>query len=321
MDQAHLVPGLETSRIGFGCGRLVGGASFRESAKLVETALAAGITHFDVAPAYGLGLAEQVIGKVTRDVAGVTIVTKAGIARPPHGLAKSLVRKLAKPFTDRSARLKANLVAANATPASARKRLTADQLRLSFNESLRNLGRSEVAALLLHESPTDIDPTVEAALESLQSEGLLKTFGAGTGDVGQALPLVGSVRQFRWTPQEAEELSTPEKTNIRHGVLRHGVSSLRAALLSPDAQDQKLAQALQVDVEDVTGMSSLMVSMALALDPKGIVLVSSNTPARVRSLAANLNWQAARGIDQAFITAARQVNIILAARSENIPNV
>jgi aryl-alcohol dehydrogenase-like predicted oxidoreductase len=43
------------ARVGLGCSRIFGRRELRSSARLVEAALQAGVTHFDTAPSYGNG--------------------------------------------------------------------------------------------------------------------------------------------------------------------------------------------------------------------------------------------------------------------------
>ena len=57
MQQMHTIPlantTRQTTRLGFGCGSLMGATNRRDSLQLLETAYEAGIRHFDVAPMYG----------------------------------------------------------------------------------------------------------------------------------------------------------------------------------------------------------------------------------------------------------------------------
>lgn len=321
MDQTAFGPTLRTSRIGFGCGRLIGGASFRESARLIETVLELGVTHFDVAPSYGLGLAEDVVGKTLGGVGEATIVTKAGIGRPRHGVLKSYIRKAAQPLARRSAALKAKLVSANAIPASSRAPLTLEQLRASFEESLHKLKRDSVPGFLLHEPSPTIDPELLALMDQWRKEGRIGLTGAGTGSDGEALPPVGEVRQFQWTPQNACRASAPGQLHIRHGLLRHGLFALKATFADPRLLDEGVPAALGFDLKDEARLPSLMLTIALALDASGIVLISSNSQARIRSLIDGVDWRAARGERPEFTRAAQKVCDLLRVSEKTTQNV
>ena len=76
-------PGFQASRIALGCGRLTAGAGLKRSEAIIKAALEGGITHFDVAPSYGLGSAEDAVGILLGNTA-VTITTKVGIPRPKN---------------------------------------------------------------------------------------------------------------------------------------------------------------------------------------------------------------------------------------------
>src|SRR5215470_12404263 len=66
--------------LSFGCHNLTGGSSLRKSVRLIHCAMDHGITRFDVAPSYGMGTAEAVVGMAIRKRSlRVEITTKFGI--------------------------------------------------------------------------------------------------------------------------------------------------------------------------------------------------------------------------------------------------
>jgi aryl-alcohol dehydrogenase-like predicted oxidoreductase len=151
------------SRIGYGTAELGRSISARERARLVGTALEAGITYFDTAPLYGSGAAEKAIGQVVGDRDDVTVATKVGIA-PANVTRIALARLLG-----RTAEASAGLFA----PAAVGKQLEG---------SLRRLRRERVDVLLLHEvDPKQVTPELIAALDALRREGRLDRAGIATG--------------------------------------------------------------------------------------------------------------------------------------------
>ncbi|MDQ6777489.1 MAG: aldo/keto reductase, partial [Actinomycetota bacterium] len=75
---------ITTSRLGFGCAELYREPSSAQRRRLLDSAHHAGIRHFDVAPMYGLGVAERELGAFAsqrRDQ--VVIATKFGISPSP----------------------------------------------------------------------------------------------------------------------------------------------------------------------------------------------------------------------------------------------
>src|SRR5689334_8356983 len=85
------------SALGFGCASLGSRVSHKAGVAAVERALEAGISWFDVAPSYGDGEAEIILGKALRG-ANVAILTKVGLqASAPSGV-KRLIRGFVRPI-------------------------------------------------------------------------------------------------------------------------------------------------------------------------------------------------------------------------------
>src|ERR1700749_4540466 len=84
MDYLTLAPGLPaSSRLGFGCGGVMGRVGRTQSLRVIAAALDGGITHFDVARLYGYGEAEALVGEALagkRDK--VVIASKFGLTAP-----------------------------------------------------------------------------------------------------------------------------------------------------------------------------------------------------------------------------------------------
>lgn len=299
--QTVLLPGstTPTSRIGLGCGRLAGGPAFRTSAAVVEAALAAGIRHFDVAPPYGLGLAEGVLGQVIGDNAETTIATKAGIDAPRGGGALLTVRKYLKPLVAKLPGLRAKLGAAAAAAAPpTRGRFAPDDIRASFETSLKALRRDRVDLFLLHEPPAETPPGVEALLQELQAADRIGAYGAGANDGPETLPPLGHVAQFAWSPD-----ATDSRFPIRHGLVRNWLPRLPAALPTDPADRRAMADQLGFDLDDPLVGPSLLLTVALSLDPDGMMLVSSENPARITRIVDGVDWAAVRGERPAFAPA------------------
>lgn len=284
------------SRIGLGCGRIVGGASFSEGAQIVEAALSAGITYFDLAPSYGLGLAEAVVGRVTKGQ-DVTLVTKAGIGRPRHRIAKSIARRVLKPFVGKAPTQSANLASLAGSGESARNRFTPQDLEVSLSGSLKELRRTEIDALLLHEPRSATPPAVQETLHDLVTRGLIGAYGAGTGQGLESLPALGAVRQYRWSPGLS---ASSGETHIRHGLLRYWLTPLQTAIENHPLSTAELSDALDFDLADRGRLPALLLSMALHEDRNGIVLVSSREPRRIREMIGGIAWSAVRGEQPKF---------------------
>jgi D-threo-aldose 1-dehydrogenase len=69
MQQVELQgPKLSVSAVGFGCGGLMQSPSRKERMAVLGSAVDSGMTHFDIARMYGLGMAEAELGAFLRTV-------------------------------------------------------------------------------------------------------------------------------------------------------------------------------------------------------------------------------------------------------------
>lgn len=132
---------IRVSRLVLGTGSLH--RSFLKSARLrlLHTAADMGITHFDTAPYYGDGLAEETLGAMDAGIrARTTLTTKVGLY-PRLGPVRSSLRLWAR-------RLIGRAVSRDASPMADFSLATS---RASLDDSLRRLRRDHVDFLLLHE--------------------------------------------------------------------------------------------------------------------------------------------------------------------------
>ena len=175
------------SALGFGCASLGSRISAATGARAVERALEAGVTWFDVAPSYGDGAAETILGDALRGVPA-QIVTKAGLAAPPKGLLKRVAGAVARPVVAALPGLRP-LVKRLRPDGARRVALDAETVRVGLLRSLERLRRDAVAVLALHDPSTDDvrDEAVIRALCDLKDEGLAALIGvAGTPEAIRA---------------------------------------------------------------------------------------------------------------------------------------
>ena len=281
--------GPATSRVGFGCGRLVGGASARTSRAIVEAALSLGITHFDVAPSYGLGLAEDVLGEVLPGARDVTVATKTGISRGPgnpHLL--SMARRVLGPIVRQVPWLMAPLL--RSRPFSApRGRFGRDDIHASIEDSLRRLRRDRADLLLLHEpNASTMSEEAGVTLNALVASGQVGTYGSSTGAGLAGVMPFGHVLQYRYEPEVAP---SDAATVILHGMLRYLLPRTQAAIKHEPA----LMRALGFDPADPAAAAGLVITAALASRLDAFVLLSASTPERLRIAMRAIDWDVVRG--------------------------
>jgi aryl-alcohol dehydrogenase-like predicted oxidoreductase len=166
---------LQVSRLAFGTATLHHLISAKARQRLLATAFENGFTHFDTAPLYGYGIAEQELGRFARGRRShVTIATKVGLYPPPGARATTgsvLLRKAV-----------GKVVPACNSP---ERDWSLDRAKRSLDTSLRRLAVDYVDLLLLHEPVSgtiEID-SLRAWLEHEKSVGRIRAFGlAGAAD-------------------------------------------------------------------------------------------------------------------------------------------
>ena len=140
--------GRSVSSIGFGCASLGGRIGVQKGIEALERAYEAGITWYDVAPSYGDGMAESILGKfasMKRD--SICVCTKVGMRPADTSAAMRLLKPMARiavaafpGLTGRS----------QVRPKPFKVQLSAELITKSVEESLRRLRTDYVDVLALH---------------------------------------------------------------------------------------------------------------------------------------------------------------------------
>jgi hypothetical protein len=280
---------------------------------IVEMALKVGITHFDVAPSYGLGLAEDVLGEVLRGNQEVTIATKVGIARPAGGGALAVARRLLRPLAVTAPRVKRLMLGALAANSN-RSQIDASNIETSLAESLKRLKRPKIDFLLLHEAQQrEITPELIEICATLVSNGQIGAFGSGTGNLRGELVEFGSVWQYRASMTHV--VRAPNTNQILHGVLRHGLSRIPEAV----AQRVHLSERLGFDLKDKTSLPGLFLSAAMAIQQDAMILISSNDPERIKSSVSKIDWDVANMRRAGFLEAFAELQAACQAEGSGRP--
>jgi hypothetical protein len=189
-------------RLVLGCGHLTGGASTAESRRLLDHARARGIRHFDTAPSYGIGTAEDVIGQAFGDDPQVAITAKIGSARPGAPLLKTVARRALRLVRG------GPRAAAPYQPLMPGQSHAADGcfdpafMAESFAITAKKLRRTPIDQLLLHEShAAPPSPHIVAFLDRLLAEGRASHVGIANGTVYD--PDLRAACPAYWTMQAA----------------------------------------------------------------------------------------------------------------------
>lgn len=186
MKMVELIPGVRSSVLGFGCAPVLGSIGPEAASVAIRLALDLGINHFDVAPSYGYGEAEEFIGRQLKGRRSeVVIATKFGIEA--HPLARSLrpVKSTVRSVVSLLRAKRREPGSSGSKPLAVASRLhrhvdlTASGLQRSVEGSLRKIQTDYVDYLLLHEPkslPDSLEELVEAATD-LKRRGILRGFG------------------------------------------------------------------------------------------------------------------------------------------------
>jgi aryl-alcohol dehydrogenase-like predicted oxidoreductase len=282
--------GRPVSALGFGCASLGSRIAPDVGRAALERALEAGITWFDVAPSYGGGHAEHLLGAALaaagRDVA---IVTKVGLVPRPVGPAGRVAGALLRPLLAAAPSLR-GAVKRLRPQAATRLPLNGDIVRSSLLGSLERLRVDRVAMLALHEPAlADVrDESVIAALVDMKRQGLVTHIGiAGSLDVYRAARAAGLPATVVQTANSPFEPVTAALTRLApyevpDAVVTHSVfgvggalDALKVALRRPEIAREigRLGYAATAE-----GRARLLIDYAFAANPRGVVLTSAYAP-------------------------------------------
>jgi len=286
-----------TTRLGFGCGSIMGATNRRDSLKLLETAYEAGIRHFDVAPMYGYGEAETCLGDFLQHHRGqITVATKYGIAPPKKSAIIKLGRSIAGPILKQLPRLKHNLAkAANAaTRNPERPSFTAAQAKASLDRSLIALRTGHIYLWLLHEATAaDLqDDTLLSLLEAEVKRGTISTFGIGSSaDKIPGLlathPAYCRTLQYEWSVLDSPISDAPIRPSapfrIHHGAFTKNFHAIHKSIINNKPLCQRWSASTITGLANAEALAPLMLKASLVMNPTSIILFSSKNPAHIQA--------------------------------------
>ncbi len=284
--------GRTTTRLGFGCSSVMGVLNRKESLAMLESAVEAGITHFDVAPSYGMGQAESCLGEILSRYPGkLTVTTKYGIPPAKNQSWISLAKGIARPLIKRVPALKKQLAGAagNITRNDQKATFTAAEARASLARSLAELKTDRIDILLLHEATAAdlVDEGLLRFLEDKVAEGAIGSFGVGSG--GEKIPALlaerpafSRVLQYEWSVLDAVIPSGPS-FRIHHRALTDNFRALHAALMANPATCRRWSETTGQDLNQIEILANLMLKASLVTNPDSVILFSSKSSAHVRA--------------------------------------
>lgn len=290
MQQVELQgPQLTVSAVGFGCGGLMQSPSRKERMAVLGSAVDAGITHFDIARMYGLGMAEAELGAFLRTVKRdtVTVATKFGIE--VGGVARRLGRfqAPARALLRKAPALRRAVKRHQAPGTTARLYDTAGAAR-SLDQSLAALGLDYVDILFVH-GPRPGDTVAGGELsqffERARQQGKIRAWGVSQ-DEGLE---VDFARAF--APEGVSQLRSdllhpaPRPADLAFGVLNRPYATLSGALRADARLAAHWCEALQTDALAPGVLPKLILGSSATATGCRAILYSTTDPQRVTEAA------------------------------------
>ena len=309
-----------------GCASLGSRVAPGRAADALARALDAGVSWFDVAPAYGAGAAEEILGAALRGHReDVQICTKVGLLPPPGGTGRRMLRAALRPAVAAAAPLRGMIRRSGAT-ANRAIDLTPDLLRGSLERSLTRLGTDRVEVYALHNARAEdlARDEIRSTLVALVAEGKARTI-AVAGDAAAAAAALdtgapfGVIQIAQPAPGAAGDALLPRAAAQGVGCVTHSVFGVGGALQAlsaglkrtPDLAARARA-ATGIDGPPETLAAALLMARARAANPAGVGLASMAAP---RSLAANVAAAARPAPDPALAPVLADIVPLLTPRT------
>lgn len=278
--------GARRTRLGFGCAGLMRLPSRRGRQQLLGEAFEQGLTHFDVARMYGLGMAEAELGRFARGRREeIAIATKFGIEPGAPRLAR--LQAPARAAVARMPALRAALKRREARSHDPR-RYDAPIAQKSLETSLRELETDYVDYLFVHDpAPGDL-VDLEGLAElcgDLEQRGLVRAWGiSGDPDPCVSLASAGSatvlqVRDEIFAPIHPGMGLTPPR--ISFGILSRPLARIQGHLASSPERRARWQSAVGRDCGRPEVLASLLLQDALERNREGTVLFATTRRERI----------------------------------------
>ena len=287
-----------TSALGFGTAGLFHEPSKAARQRLLEAAVEAGILHFDVAPIYGLGLAEIELGEALRSHReNVIIATKVGIGLTQCAKVLGRVQGPMRSVLKNSPRMQERAREGAASPSEGRlggllyqSTFDTRAAQRSLEQSLRDLG-THIDLLLLHEpepSKSDFED-LHTFLEGALKSGKIRGWGIAC-ETDQVSPLAKilhqqiPVVQVRDDILRRQQVSQPLPSDylITFGVLSNALPTILRHVNESDHRIREWNNAVGEDCSNPRVVSELLLKDALRANAHGTVLYSTSRPERLR---------------------------------------
>ena len=280
--------GIETSCLGFGCASLGSRVGEEPGRRALSTAFDAGVTWFDLAPIYGAGRAEEIVGRFLRGRRDqIQLCSKVGLAMPGDaGGLKAALMPVARAAVQKVPALR-GLLRRSGVQAAKSLPLTPELLTSTLEGSLRRLGTDYLDLYALHSvAAAALTEPVLRSLEDILASGKVRAIAMASDEEG-GLAAIRVGAPFAVVQVEAPYLGAPDRLlpaaaaagfgAILHSVL--GIGGSFATLQARAARNPTFrAQVGAAEGNPERELSRALLARAFALNPNGVVLVSMFSP-------------------------------------------
>lgn len=294
----------DTLSLGLGCASLYGLPGKRDRRALLDAAYDLGIRHFDVAPMYGLGVAEAELGQFRRAHPDISIGTKFGIRLTALGRIAGAAQAPIRRVLQRSSSVKTKVKESGAGPADggvgrllyAPHDFSVASAKRGLASSLRALGADRIDYFLVHEPAGVLGSHFDDLVEFLESERRRGSIGhwGPAGSVSVPDPDVAkltaraSVVQSPYDVLDGYHGPTPGsgQESITYGFLAKALPVVQDALDGDPQFRTQCSELLGADLSNPSSIVTLLVRDALSRNPEGTVLFSTTKMANLETACA-----------------------------------
>lgn len=294
---------VSTSAVGFGCAGLFRIPERTVRRVTLDAAYDAGIRHFDVAPMYGLGLAEAELAPFLKGRrAEVTVTTKFGIE--PTILSKAIARVQGpvRGFLAKRPAIGEELKVAGQGPRSgsfgrllyASPGYHRQSAQSGLERSLKALGTDYIDVFLLHDPNHNLISQAPDLIEFMNEQcqvGRIRCWGvtAEPSELPDVMQFLGQtvVAQFKDDIFDLPltDRRLPAGARITYGALSHALPLLRRFLAQSSDVSRLWSERLGVDLTEESSLPKILLGASLRRNVDGPVLFSTTRAERAQMAA------------------------------------